>query len=129
EGRVSFDAPGRTDVVCGVATLSWLDLATSKLLANADRWRDDGVFSRDAIDLAFMDLPPRRLAPALDKAVQAYGQDAVSCLLRALDGLRKRQGWLNRCVAALSIREPPAAVMQRLRLLERRLEGATRNKM
>jgi len=29
-------------------------MATSKLLANSDRWADEGVFNRDVIDLAMM---------------------------------------------------------------------------
>lgn len=96
-------------------------LAASKLLANADRWRDDSVFSRDAIDLAFMDLPPRRLAPALHKAMEAYGASVVTDLQRALETLRDRSGRLTRCLTALSIRQPPALVLQKLRLLGRRL--------
>lgn len=47
EARIALEAPAASDEVCGVASLSVIDLATSKLLANADRWSDDGVFSRD----------------------------------------------------------------------------------
>jgi hypothetical protein len=43
--------------VCGIATLTPLDMLTSKLLANSDRWNDDGVFNRDVIDLAMMSPP------------------------------------------------------------------------
>ena len=122
EGRVALDLPRRGDAVCGVATLGVVDLATTKLLANVDRWRDDSVFSRDAIDLAFMPLPPRVLAPALHKAGEAYGKgDVLLAFEQALQALRERIGWLQRCIAALSIREPPAALVQRLRRLERRL--------
>jgi hypothetical protein len=122
EGRIALAKPLRGDMVCGVATLRILDLAATKLLANVDRWRDDSVFSRDAIDLAFMPLPPRVLAQALDKAGEAYGrQDVAIALEQALAGLRERNGWLQRCLAALSIDEPPAALVQRLRRLERRL--------
>ena len=46
EGRVSLHAPGAGDTLCGIATLTPLDMATSKLLANSDHWMDDGVFSR-----------------------------------------------------------------------------------
>lgn len=126
EGRVEFAYPSVADEVCGVATLGWNDLAASKLLANADRWRDDSAFSRDAIDLAFMDLPPRKLTPALDKAFAAYGPSVATDLEKALVALRLRKGWLARCVAALSIREPPAAVQQKLRRLERRLVAVSR---
>jgi hypothetical protein len=40
--------------VCGIATLTPLNMLTSKSLANSDRWNDDGVFNRDVIDLAMM---------------------------------------------------------------------------
>ena len=125
EGRIAFEAPGRNDRVCGIATLSRTDLAASKLLANADRWRDDSVFARDAIDLAMLDLPPRRLKPALDKAVGAYGANIATDMRRALEGLRQRSGWLRRCIQALSIDLPLAAVQQQLRGLTRRLALAS----
>lgn len=123
EARIALDLPGRSDVVCGVATLTTTDLAASKLLANADRWRDDSTFSRDAIDLAMMDLPPRRLHPAVDKAAHAYGDPAVDDMLRALESLRQRPGHLQRCIGALSMSMPAAALQQRLRALRRRLQA------
>lgn len=122
EGRIRFDAPSRRDVVCGLASLSFSDLASSKLLANADRWADESVFARDAIDLAMLDLPPRQLAPALDKAIAAYGGTVTTDMQAALQRLRDRDGWLQRCMAALSIRLPPAVLQQKLRHLARRLE-------
>ncbi len=122
EGRIHFDTPARTDQVCGIVALTMTDLAACKLLANADRWRDDSVFARDAIDLAMLNLPPRRLKPALDKAAAAYGQaEVVDDLHAALQGLRERPGWLLRCVQALSITLPAAALQQKLRQLTRRV--------
>lgn len=49
-------------------------MATSKLLANSDRWGDDGVFSRDLIDLAMMRPSLGLLRQAVAKAEQAYGR-------------------------------------------------------
>lgn len=126
EGRIRFEQPSPGDRVCGVATLSTTDLAASKLLANSDRWRDDSVFSRDAIDLAMMDLSPRRLRPALDKAGEAYGEAVNIDMQRAVAGLRERSGHLQRCIDALSIELPAAAVLQHLRKLERRLDAAAK---
>ena len=40
EGRISLDRPGKGDEILGVATLTQLDRAVSKLLANSDRWAD-----------------------------------------------------------------------------------------
>ncbi|WP_236621742.1 nucleotidyl transferase AbiEii/AbiGii toxin family protein [Luteimonas huabeiensis] len=125
EARIALDAPGRSDVVCGVPTLSPTDMAASKLLANSDRWRDDSAFSRDAIDLAMMDLPPRRLRPAIDKASTAYGDGVVLDMQRALDRLRTHPDHLQRCMRAMAMTLPPAALQQRLRSLRRRLDRAT----
>lgn len=125
EGRIGFDVPRRADQICGVATLTAKDMAATKLLANADRWRDDSVFSRDAIDLAMLDLPPRLLRPALEKAVAAYGATATDDMQAALSALRERPDWLARCLLALSISLPPAAVQQKLRHLARRLTSAS----
>ena len=126
EARIPLQVPAPADRVCGVATLSLPDLAACKLLANADRWRDDSVFARDAIDLAYLDLPPRHLAPALRKARAAYGADAAGDMQRALAALRQREGWLSRCIAGLSITESAASVLQRLLVLDRRLRAAER---
>ncbi|MEW9624523.1 nucleotidyl transferase AbiEii/AbiGii toxin family protein [Rhodanobacter geophilus] len=122
EARIALDEPARSDVVCDIATLTTVDLAASKLLANADRWRDDSAFSRDAIDLAMMGLPPRRLRAALDKAGQAYGDAVVEDMRRALDALRERPAHLERCIRTLAMAMPPAVLQQRLRVLRRRLE-------
>ena len=54
EARIPLDAPSADDVLCGVPTLTPLDLAASKLLANPDRRADDAVYSRDLIDPAMM---------------------------------------------------------------------------
>lgn len=122
EARIALGTPGRNDVIHGVPTLAATDLAASKLLANSDRWRDDSAFSRDAIDLAMMDLPPRALRPAVEKASAAYGDAVVVDMRRALDDLREREGRLERCMRAMSMAMPPAVLQQRLRALRRRLD-------
>ena len=124
EARIELEGPARNDVVCGIAALATTDLAASKLLANSDRWRDDSAFSRDAIDLAMMDLPPRRLRPAVEKAVQAYGDAAVEDMRRALDALRERPAHLEGCMRMMAMTMPPAVLQQRLRTLRRRLDRA-----
>ncbi|HJW10287.1 MAG TPA: nucleotidyl transferase AbiEii/AbiGii toxin family protein, partial [Albitalea sp.] len=66
ERRIELEPPAAGDLIRGIPTLTVLDMATSKLLANSDRWADDGVFSRDLIDLAMMQpaLPLLRRAVA-----------------------------------------------------------------
>jgi hypothetical protein len=39
EGRIERAVPAPSDEACGIATLTPLDMATSKLLANSDRWQ------------------------------------------------------------------------------------------
>lgn len=121
EGRIELDVPGPEDLVCGVATLSELDMAASKLLANSDRGLDDGTFNRDVIDLAMMAPGRPLLQQALGKSGVAYGEDVRRDLVRSLDRLRTREGWLDRCMQAMAMTIPKAVVWQRLRNLEQRL--------
>ena len=123
EGRIELQVPGRSRTVNGIATLAEVDLAASKLLANVDRWADDSVVGRDANDLAMMDLPPRRLRPAVEKASVAYGDSVTEQMLRAIDAFSQRDGWLLRATRALSINIPAAAVQSKLRALRRRLSN------
>lgn len=124
EARMALEAPGKDDVVCGIATLTPLDLAASKLLANSDRQADDGVFSRDVIDLAMMALRLPLLQAALAKAEQAYGPAVARDLAKAIDRLQQRQGWLERCMQAMAMTLPKAALWQKVRALRRLLKPA-----
>ncbi len=119
EGRIDFAVPGVGDEVCGIATLTPLDMATSKLLANSDRWADDGVFSRDIIDLALMSPSLMLLKKSVAKAEAAYGKAIRFDLDNALQRLQNRQGWLERCMQALAMNLPKAVVWQRLRALRK----------
>jgi hypothetical protein len=104
--------------ICGVATACRTDLAAMKLLANVDRWADDSVFARDVIDLAYLALPTPDFANALALASEPYGPAVRRDLVRAVAALREREGWLDRCLQALAIKEPKAKVWQRLRKLD-----------
>lgn len=119
EGRIELADPAPSDDVCGIATLTPLDMATSKLLANSDRWADDGVFNRDLIDLAMMKPSLALLRKAVAKAEGAYGSAILRDVDRALDRLKNRQGWLDRCMQVMAIDLPKALVWQRLRALRR----------
>lgn len=103
EARIELAAPGEGDRVCGIQTLAPIDLAAEKLLANADRWADDSVYSRDVIDLAMMRADRRLLEAACVKAEEAYGASVRSSLSQAVDGLEARHGRLADCMTALSI--------------------------
>lgn len=119
EARIALEAPGPDDEVCGIATLTRLDLAASKLLANSDRQADDGVFSRDVIDMAMMDVRLPLLRGALAKAAQAYGPAVARDLGKAIDRLQARQGWLERCMQAMAMTLPKAVLWQKVRALRR----------
>lgn len=119
ERRIELADPAPGDEVCGIATLTPLDLAATKLLANSDRWADDGVFNRDLIDLAMMKPPLPLLRKAVAKAEGTYGGAILRDMDRALDRLKNRHGWLERCMQVMAIDLPKAVVWQRLRALRR----------
>ena len=120
EARISIDEPGPRDQVCGVQTLTPLDLAAEKLLANADRWPDDAVFSRDLIDLAMQGARRELLQAACSKAEAAYGATVRQSLARAIDALRARPHRLDECMKALAVTSvTKAQLWSRIRTLQR----------
>ncbi len=119
EGRVELETPGPGDTVCGIATLTPLDMATSKLLANADRWNDDGAFNRDLIDLAMMKPGKVLLECAVRKAQGAYGNAILQDLAKAIDRAKNRSGWLERCMEAMAINIPKAVLWNNIRRLKK----------
>ena len=103
EARMVLETPGAADHICGVATLTALDMATSKLLANSDRWRDDAVLSRDLIDLAMMAPAKPLLRQAIQKAAAAYGDSVQADLAKAIQNLRERPHRLDHCMQAMRL--------------------------
>jgi len=124
EGRIQLAAPTAKDMVCGISTLTVLDMTASKLLANSDRWSDDGVFSRDLIDLAMLQPRLPLLRQAIAKAEAAYGQSIRVDLEKAIHQLQQRQGWLERCMQAMAMKLPKALVWQRVRSLHMTLSAS-----
>lgn len=119
EGRIELAAASGKDQVCGISTLTALDMATCKLLANSDRWSDDSVFSRDVIDLAMMSPALPLLRKALLKAQGAYGEAIARDRERAIERLQNRQDWLERCMLVMAISLPKAALWSKIRALRR----------
>lgn len=115
EGRIQLDSPDPQDEICGIATLTLLDMVTSKLLANSDRWRDDAVFGRDLIDLAMMEPNQKLMQAAMTKAEKAYGFSIRQDLNKAIDRMQTEDGWMERCMLALSIKMPKALLWQKVR--------------
>jgi hypothetical protein len=122
EGRIELATPGEDDRICGIATLAPVDLAAEKLLANADRWGDDAVFSRDLIDLAMVQADRALLQAACGKAEGAYGAAIRQAVASAMQALRQRPHRLEECMTALAITAVSRAQLwQRMRRLERML--------
>ena len=119
EARITLDAPGDNDLICGVATLTPVDAAATKLLANSDRWRDDSAQSRDLIDLAMM-LPTKALLrQAIAKARVAYGSSIEADLRKAVQNLRERPHRLDHCMQAMGMTTLPKALLwKRIKALE-----------
>lgn len=121
EARIAFELPGPADRIAGISTLTPLDMATGKLLANADRWADDSTNSRDVIDLAMMVAPRALLDRAAAKAATAYGDSVRSALSKALEAALTRERWLERCMKALGMQCVPEALLRkRLKALQPR---------
>lgn len=117
EGRIQLDAPGLADRICGVATLTEVDMVASKLLANSDRWADDSVFSRDVIDLAMMRPSRRLMEQGAQKARLAYGDSVQTDLHKAVTRLLEREGRLERCMQFMNMTVPRAVLLRDLKAL------------
>jgi hypothetical protein len=122
EGRIELELPNPSYVICGVSTLTKLDMATSKLLANSDRWGDDSVFNRDVIDLAMIPLSLPTLRRAVAKAETAYGESILRDLNLAIERLESRQNWLEHCIDVLSIQATKAVLWTKIRTLKKVLK-------
>lgn len=127
EGRIGLETPGPGDSIRGVATLTALDMAASKLLANSDQWADRAVFSRDVIDLAMMEPSPDLLSRAIAKAESVYRSAVVDDLSKAVDDLRDNPHRLDECMRELQMYDTSKAVLwdriKRLRPLGHRRVG------
>ena len=102
EGPIAFVMAGPDDVIAGVAALTPLALGVGKLLALADRWRDDSVFSRNLINLAMMQPAKPLLHAAIAKA--ATDCDSIEdSLAKAVHDLRERPHRLDACMGAMQM--------------------------
>lgn len=99
EGRIQLE--GVLNPVTGVPTLSRVDMYAEKLLANADRYLDKSVTSRDIIDLSMMignwgEVP----TAAWDKARQAYGPSVDRAFQGAISMVSDR-AYLAQCLSKM----------------------------
>ena len=117
EGRIEFEVPSSANHVLGVSTLTRVDLAAEKLLANSDRWADSAIHRRDLIDLAMMQLKVPEFFAALNKAEAAYGPAVSDDLLKAIAYIESVDGELQRCSRAMKIETPLAKLWHCIRQL------------
>ena len=101
EGRI--DLAGAMNPKLGVPMLSRDDMYCEKLLANADRYADRAVLSRDMIDLSMMISrwgPVPELAWA--KARAAYGETVDHAFAKAKAMIRD-PAWLKKCMDGMGM--------------------------
>ena len=102
ENRIELEKPDIfdwTELPC----LSRVDRVAEKLLANADRWNDTAIRSRDLIDLAVMRESGKLPTEAINKADAAY--PVISPLKEALNKFQNLEGYQDKCFNALQIEE------------------------
>jgi len=117
EGRVEFDPPLPEDRICGVWTLRVADCVATKLMTNADHWRDDSAMSRDLIDLAMLSATGILPAAGVGKAQRAYGDSIADCFAKAKDSLMARDGRLKTCMKNLAMTLDERSVRRRVERL------------
>lgn len=87
-----------------VPSLCRTDMYAEKLLANADRWGDTAVMSRDVIDLLMMELRWGEIPwESWKKARDAYGESVDIALGKAKDLLRNNRAYLRDCLGKMGI--------------------------
>jgi len=117
EGRIVLKDPLPEDVIEGVWTLTKEDLVATKLMANADRYADESVMSRDLIDLAML-TPIGALPEAgVAKARRAYGESIDNAFVKGKELLLGRDGRLVKCMNAMQMKMAPDALRARIKKL------------
>jgi hypothetical protein len=100
EARIALNAAEYFDKI-PVPCLGFEDQCSEKLLANADRWLDTSIESRDLIDLAVLRLQKPIPDAAISKAEAAY--PVMPDLQKALTKFQDFPEYRKKCFAALEI--------------------------
>jgi hypothetical protein len=100
ESRIELDSPNYPEW-SPVPCLAMVDCWTEKLLANADRWADEGTYARDLIDLSVLRVKSSLLTAATLKSETAY--PTIPALTKALQKFQINSDWRYRCYRSLSI--------------------------
>lgn len=111
EARISLTGIEVPDIP--VPCLTQVDLFAEKLLANADRYNDKAVMSRDMIDLLMMEKRWGTIPlESWNKALAAYGESVEAAFRKAKDLLRTQPGYLHECLEKMGIEESVAIELQ-----------------
>lgn len=102
EGNLELDPP-RYPEWSPVACLSISDCFASKLLANADRYMDRSIESRDLIDLAVLRTCSVIPQAALEKAEKAYGAIVIKALRKSIQHFQEKPDYREKCFSGLQI--------------------------
>jgi Nucleotidyl transferase AbiEii toxin, Type IV TA system len=102
EGRITLTDQDLPELP--IPCLDQMSCFAEKLLANADRWADRSVLSRDIIDIAFMashwgNIP----AKALAIAENAYGACIIKNLKNAVALVQSDVSYLDRCIDLMAV--------------------------
>jgi Nucleotidyl transferase AbiEii toxin, Type IV TA system len=96
EGRIQLS--GNNYKGLPVQALSVVDLFSEKLLANADRFNDEAVLSRDLIDLAMLIISHEEIPlDAWAKVKKAYGESVVQAFHKGIDFLSRPKYFESCC--------------------------------
>jgi len=80
---------------------------------------DTATFSRDLIDLAFLEVRDIRKTAGFAKASQAYGPALGRDLDKAIDNFLSDLAWVDRCAKALDFTAPRALISTLGKLADR----------
>lgn len=108
EARIALDWQDVPELV--VPCLTRNDMFAEKLLANADRYGDKAVMSRDVIDLLVMEQHWGPVPDAAwEKASSAYGDSVYVAFRKAKELLRTDYQYLSNCIEKMGIDSNVAA--------------------
>lgn len=118
EARVDLSGTDMPNIP--VPCLTKNDLFAEKLLANADRYGDKSVMSRDVIDILVMESNWGAI-PQLSwtKAESAYGESVQVAFKKAIGMLRSNPQYLSQCLEKMGIDDDIEAMLRERLGIER----------
>lgn len=107
EARIELEPPAVFEGL-PVPCLNIIDQYAEKLLANADRWNDSSIESRDLIDLAMLRVNLEIPQASIEKAEKAY--PVLDPLKKALNRFQDSEKYRDKCFSALEVENIPLVI-------------------